>query len=95
MDERPTDPMIARVGMAAGCEAEMHACARLAEETRKRRDKVRHVEEREIYKLVGELFHRQAGMYHLLSVALLTPQKKQRPLGLWGHLRAWWREGRR
>jgi hypothetical protein len=94
MHDRPTDPMVSRVGMAAGCEAEMHACSRAAEEIKRRRTGIRDHESRELSRQIGELFHRQAGIYHLLSVALLPPQKRERPLGLWGHLRAWWRERR-
>jgi len=94
MDERPTDPMISRVGMAAGCEAEMHECARKAKKITDARGAIRDHESRELSRQIGELFHRQAGIYHLLSVALLPPQKRERPLTLWGHLKAWWKDRR-
>jgi hypothetical protein len=90
MPDRPTDPMISRVGMAAGCEAEMHACSRSAEKIKRRRSGMVDPESKELSRQVGELFHRQAGIYHLLSVALLPVQKRERPLTLWGHLRVWW-----
>ena len=82
--------MISRVGMAAGAVAEMHGAARRAEEVKRQQAGIRDPETRELSRRVGELFHRQAGIYHLLSVALLPPQKRERPLGLWWHLSAWW-----
>jgi hypothetical protein len=97
MPERPTDPMISRVGIAAGCEADMHECAREAGEIDKRRRGIRDPESRELAKHISTLLHRQASIYHLLSIALLpakVPQKQKRPLGLWGHFRAWVREWR-
>lgn len=95
--ERPTDPMIERVGMALGAEAEMHECAREAKKVADRKPFMRDTDSRELSRHIARLYHRQAGLYHLVSVALLplrAPQKAERPLGLIGHLRAWWRERR-
>ena len=96
MPDQPTDPMISRVGMAAGCEADMHECAREAAEVDKRRRGIRDPESRELAKNISAILHRQAGFYHLLSVVVLqsaVPKKRTR-LTLWGYLRLWWSERR-
>lgn len=95
--DRPTDPMTQRVGMALGAEAEMHECAREARKVTDRRSGIRDPETRNLSRDVAALYHRQAGLYHLVSVALLPlrePEKQKAPIGLWGHIKLWWRERR-
>jgi len=84
----PTDPL-ARLGMAAGALESMQKTGRAAKELDRWRRGIADPHVARLAREVSEDRHRMICVMHLVSVALAARRK---PLGLWGHLAAWWRE---
>lgn len=87
----PTDPF-ARLGMAAGALESMQKAGLAAQELENWRRQLRDPVAVRLAKEISEDRHRMICVMHLVSVALSGQRKPAKPLGLWGHLRAWWRE---
>ena len=84
----PTDPF-ARLGMAGGALESMQKTGRAAQELDRWRKGITDPHVARLAREMSEDRHRMICMMHLVSVALSSRPK---PLGLWGHIRAWWWE---
>lgn len=89
----PTDPL-ERLGLVAGSLEAMQKVGRAAKDLDRWRKGISDPHVARLAKEISEQHHRQIGIYNLVAKVLSRYEKQERPLGLIGHLRAWWRERR-
>jgi hypothetical protein len=89
--ERPTDPF-ERLGLVAGSVESMQKVGRAAKDLDRWRKGITDPHVARLAKEVSEQHHRQIGIYNLVAKVLSRYEKQKAPIGLWGHLKAWWAE---
>jgi hypothetical protein len=99
----PTDPAsdaFERFGLQAGSRESMRDISAKVKAFDSWRKGITDPHNARLAREISESHHRQINIMSLISKAFSEPkrrvdvQKRQRPLGFWGHLRAWWRERR-
>ena len=93
MPERPTDPF-ERLGLAAGSVESMQKVGRSVDAFDKWRKSISDPHTARLAREISEQHYRQIGIYSLVAKVLARHEKQKAPIGLWGHLCAWWRERR-
>jgi len=97
MPDRPTDPF-ERLGLQAGSRESMSKIATKADDFDQWRKGISDPHTARLAREISESHYRQINIMALIALAFSEPRrdvdakKKKAPIGLWGHLRAWWRE---
>ena len=95
--ERPTDPF-ERLGLQAGARESMAKIATKAEAFDQWRRGISDPHHARLAREISESNYRQINIMALIAKAFseskrdIYIKKKKAPIGLWGHLVAWWRE---
>ena len=93
----PTDPL-ERLGLQAGSRESMVKIATKAEAFDQWRKGITDPHTARLAREISESNYRQINIMALIAKAFCEPKreletkKKKAPIGLWGHLSAWWRE---
>jgi hypothetical protein len=97
--DSPTDPF-ERLGLQAGSRESMRTTAGKAKAFDLWRKGVTDPHVARLSREISELHYRQINIMSLIAKAFaepkrqVEPQKRPRPLGFWGHVKAWLRERR-